>query len=106
MQRVLSNVAFAVWWREFSPKGNDFTFWLQPAHVADLNDPKTVHLVGLNLSRAWCINRLAPLAPAPQSAAMESSVPRHLDAAMRHVAEGSFAGTHWLASFAVLALTE
>ncbi|HEU4621819.1 MAG TPA: DUF2891 domain-containing protein [Burkholderiaceae bacterium] len=106
MRRLLGNVPFAMWWREFSPKGDEMAFWLQPAHVVDRSDAKTVHLDGLNLSRAWCLEQLAPSIDLPQRAAMELAAQRHREAALPYVANGAYVGTHWLASYAVLALTE
>jgi hypothetical protein len=61
---------------------------------ADRADPKQAHLDGLALSRAWCFARLG----------REKEAQRHLAAAMPHVVGGDYAGEHWLASFAALAL--
>lgn len=106
MQRVLSSVAFSVWWREFAPKNDELAAWLQPAHVNNHADLTHVHLDGLNLSRAWCLHRLAPAVGPPHRPAMEAAASRHLEAALPHVADGAYAGTHWLASYAVLALSD
>lgn len=61
----------------------------------DRVDAKQVHLDGLSLSRAWCLRRLGHVEAAE----------RHLSAALPHL-EDDYVGTHWLASFALLALTE
>ncbi len=106
MQRLLSPLSFSVWWNEFSPKGADLPFWLLPAHVSDRADPKFAHLDGLNLSRAWCLRRLMPVVPAQTSVKFERAIDAHLAASLQHAAQGPFAGTHWLASFATLALTD
>ena len=80
----------------------------QPVAVRDRGDPQIVHLDGLNLARAWCFRGLAravedvPVAGAAASAAAE----RHLQAGMQGLASADYAGGHWLASFATLALTE
>jgi len=85
---------FYPWLRRFTPEG--FDALAEPPTVVDHADPKQSHLDGLCLSRAWCFARLGN-APAAE---------RLLAAALPHVAEGDYAGTHWLASFAALALGE
>ena len=68
---------------------------LEPPTVLDHTDPKQSHLDGLCFTRAWCFQRLG------ESAAAE----RLIAAALPHVAGGDYAGEHWLASFAMLALS-
>ena len=81
---------------------------LTPANVSDRNDPKIVHLDGLNLSRAWCMRSIAESLPAgdPVRAVLLASATRHAEATLPHIASGSYAGEHWLATFAVYMLTE
>ena len=64
-----------------------------------------MHLDGLNLSRAWCWREIAAVLPpgAARSTAAEAAG-AHLAASLPHVA-GDYMGEHWLASFALLALT-
>ena len=108
MSRVLPADEFVVWFDRFLPAltaARPVTL-LTPATVSDRTDGKTVHLDGLNLSRAWCWRSIAlalgnthPVAPLALAAAQ-----RHLDTSLPHVA-GDYSGEHWLASFALLALT-
>jgi hypothetical protein len=109
MRRVLPAAEFRAWFQRFLPdlaRGEPKTL-LAPATVTDRSDPLLVHLDGLNLSRAWCMRRIATALsrddPARKVLA-ESSV-RHAEAALRHVASGDYAGEHWLASFAVYLLS-
>ena len=74
-----------------------------PAIVSDRSDGKIAHLDGLNLSRAWCWREIATLLDGPERAVAEASAGDHLAAALPHIA-GDYAGEHWLASFALLAL--
>jgi hypothetical protein len=77
-----------------------------PAEVSDRSDGKIAHLDGLNLSRAWCWRGIASsldAGDARRSIAMDAAE-RHLAASLPHVA-GDYAGEHWLATFALLALT-
>lgn len=93
MREVMDEGEFFAWVRRFAPDG--FDALAEPPTVVDHADPKQSHLDGLCLSRAWCFQRLGN-APAAQTL---------VDAAMGHVVGGDYAGEHWLASFAVLALS-
>jgi hypothetical protein len=72
--------------------------------VSDRSDGKIAHLDGLNLSRAWCWRSLASGTPWISGVA-EAAARRHLEASLPHVA-GDYMGEHWLATFALLALSE
>ena len=78
-----------------------------PAVVSDRSDPQIVHLDGLNLSRAWCWRGIAHALPAgdPRAGVVAIAAARASRAGLSGVARGDYAGDHWLATFAVLALT-
>ena len=110
MRRVLSPDQFHTWLSRFlrnfarTKPAN----MLQPAVVSDRSDLQIVHLDGLNLSRAWCMMGIAkalgkndPLYPILQNSAMI-----HLNSALPNITSGQYGGEHWLASFAVYALSE
>ena len=109
MSSTLPPAEFGGWFRRFLPEiergkpGNLFT----PAEVSDRTDPQIVHLDGLNLSRAWCMEGIASILPegGPARAILLGSATRHANASLSHVASGDYMGEHWLASFAVLMLT-
>jgi hypothetical protein len=106
MSRVLTEPEFHGWFGAFLPKlgtGEPGTLFM-PATVSDRSDGKIAHLDGLNLSRAWCWRNLAPLLPTDEAQLAYDTAEAHLEAAMPHVA-GDYMGEHWLASFALLALT-
>lgn len=92
MSEVLG-AEYAAWSRRFFTASPET---LAPPLVSDRADPKQAHLDGLALSRAWCFRKLG----------YAEAAERHLKAGMPHVVGGDYAGEHWLASFAVLALTE
>ena len=94
MMQLLDPAEFGAWLAGFLPAG--FAHLAEPPVVADHADPKQSHLDGLCLSRAWCFRRLGE----------REAAERHLAAALPHVAGGDYAGEHWLASFAALALGE
>ncbi|MEO8287896.1 MAG: DUF2891 domain-containing protein [Chloroflexota bacterium] len=109
MRRVLPADGFAEWFGRFLPdlaEGKPETL-LQPATVADRTDPQIVHLDGLNLSRAWCMQGVAEALPEGHSLGpvLLEAAERHAAASLPHVASGDYMGEHWLASFAVYMLS-
>lgn len=96
---------FAHWWDRFCPDEAGLQGWLTPVQVSDRTDPKLAHLDGLNLSRAWCWKTILPQLPSNQRDPVATGIEHHLAAALPHADAGDYAGTHWLASFALLALT-
>jgi hypothetical protein len=94
MRGILAADEFSSWLARFAPEG--FSALGQAPTVVDHADPKQSHLDGLCLSRAWCFHRLGD----------SDAAERLIAAAMPHIAGGDYAGTHWLASFAALALGE
>lgn len=105
MLRLVDGCSFADWWHVFCPAQDELTAWLLPVQVDDRSDARLSHLDGLNLSRAWCWRMLLPQLPAPLKTVVETAVETHLAASLPHVAQGPYVGTHWLASFALLALS-
>ncbi len=109
MRRVLPAAEFRDWLKRFLPdlaKGEPRSL-LEPAKVSDRSDPQIVHLDGLNLSRAWCMRRIAASLPndAPERKVLIQAADKHVEASLPHVASGDYAGEHWLASFAVYLLS-
>lgn len=108
MRRVLPPQAFAPWLERFLPRLGDGQphALFRPAQVSDRRDGRIAHLDGLNLSRAWCFRALAAaLGDAdPRRTRLLAAARTHADAALPHLAD-DYAGEHWLATFATLALT-
>lgn len=104
MRRVLAPDTFARWFDAFLPRLADAqpATLFSPARVSDRSDGKIAHLDGLNLSRAWCWRLLAK--DHPEAARMRDAADLHLSASLPHVT-GDYMGEHWLASFALLAVT-
>jgi hypothetical protein len=108
MARLLPPAEFAPWFDVFLPRlgqGEPETLF-EPARVSDRTDGKIAHLDGLNLSRAWCWRELAKALPPgdPRAGLASAAADRHLAAALPHL-QGDYMGEHWLASFALLALS-
>ena len=93
MKRILPERTFSEWLSRFLPPNLGPLF--RPPTVLDHADAKQSHLDGLCLSRAWCFTHLG----------FEKISKEHLEAGMPHVVGGDYAGEHWLASFALLALS-
>lgn len=108
MSRLLPRADFARWFDQFLPAiaGGRPATLLTPAVVSDRSDGKIAHLDGLNLSRAWCWRGIgAALGPDhPVADLVEDAAQRHIQASLPYVA-GDYMGEHWLATFALLALT-
>lgn len=102
MRKMLSPANFAIWLKKFMPALYNGSLKLAPGKVKDRTDGKLVHLDGLNLSRAWCLKGIATQIKNPSLIALAN---QHLNAALPQVVSGDYAGEHWLASFAVYALT-
>ncbi len=102
MRKVLPQQQFTAWLKKFMPQLFDIDFKIAPGKVNDRSDGKLVHLDGLNLSRAWCLKGIAASIGSKHLLELANE---HLQAALPQVATGNYEGEHWLASFAVYALT-
>ncbi len=96
MQRVLPQSEFAQWFTAFLPEipqGKPRALFT-PAQVSDPTDGKAAHLDGVNFTRAWCWRELG---------LGEDNAARHMTTSSEAI-DGDYMGSHWLASFALLAL--
>jgi hypothetical protein len=109
MRRILSREAFDAWLKKFLPftDANSHRDLLTPVVVSDVTDGKLVHLAGLNLSRAWCLNGIATALPENSSIRplFLDSASRHEQAGLGYVFSGHYEGEHWLGTFAVYTIT-
>lgn len=104
MSHVMEKDSLLSWlegfWPEFGTgKGAGL---LEPVVVTDRADGKLAHLDGLNLSRAWMLRQLATHWPRHRHI-LEQASRVHLAASLPHLAD-DYSGSHWLATFALLAL--
>jgi hypothetical protein len=107
MRRTLRPETWDDWMRAFLPfiSVEDPSSLFAPVMVSDRSDAKIAHLDGLNLSRAWCWRSIASSwndSDARREIALKAAN-RHLAASLSSVA-GDYAGEHWLATYAMLAL--
>ena len=107
MRRVMAPVDYARWFGAFLPRfaEDGAVPMFTPVEVSDRSDPQIVHLDGLNLSRAWCLHGIGhAFAGDPRGRVAMDAAALHLAAGLVGLASPDYAGAHWLASFAALAL--
>ena len=104
MWRILPDTEYPNWLVKFLPLIASKDFSLEPGQVRDRTDGKLVHLDGLNLSRAWDLYGIARHFPGNKTQLYQIA-DRHLRETLPNVASGDYMGEHWLASFAVYAMT-
>ncbi|TVP66995.1 MAG: DUF2891 domain-containing protein [Nitriliruptor sp.] len=99
LSRVLEPGHYARWLDRFLPDPTPLTL---PVEVEDRTDPQTVHLDGLNLSRAWCWLQVAAPLPDddPRRPLARATARTHRDTSLPHVLD-DYVGSHWLPSFVV-----
>lgn len=100
LRRVLPADEYREWFDGFFPNG--LGNLAEPVRASDLGDGHLVHLVGLNLSRAWTLRGINSVLGRPELAAIAE---RHETAGLRDAISGSYEGDHWLGTFAVYLLT-
>jgi hypothetical protein len=107
MRRLLPETEFRGWFNSFLPNldRHEPGILFTPATVSDRGDGKIVHLDGLNLSRAWCMRALAASCAGDlRETVLNDAADAHTAEALKHVA-GDYTGEHWLATYALLALS-
>jgi hypothetical protein len=109
MASLLSAEEFAAWLDSFLPRIGDRepATLFRPAVVSDPTDGHIAHLHGLNLSRAWCFRRIASALPAGDARVpvMLEAAEQNAEASLDQAVGSHYAVEHWLAFYAVLALT-
>ncbi len=105
MQRILPRDEFLFWINDFLPQLKNRNFSMEVAKVSDREDGHLVHLDGLNFSRAWVFYKLADELPG-EYGHLKQEGDKHLAYSLLSITDGSYEGEHWLASFALYALSE
>ena len=101
---VSSEARFHQWWIGFAPDVAALSHWLKPLQPGDRSDARLTHIDGLNLSRAWCWSQLEDRMPDALRTSVRLAIHAHRAESLPQAAQGHYVGTHWLASFALLAL--
>lgn len=101
MQEVMEKDEFKAWFAEFLPDPEAaLDFYTQAPAVSVPTDGKLAHLYGLALTRAWMLRTLSCHLPGNQRAQTISMV----RPAREHLEGDNFAATHWLITYALLAV--
>ncbi len=104
MRKVLPEKEFRSWLSGFLPEITQKDFSLEVGIVSDRSDGHMVHLDGLNFSRAWCLYGLAK--QYPEYSYLIPIANKHIEYSFPNLIGDGYMGGHWLASFAINALTQ
>jgi hypothetical protein len=106
MKRVLPTKDFLNWFNKFYTDAALKNLIKIPV-VSDRTDYLIVHLDGLCFSRSWCMRGIANKLPATNTRKkiLQDASIHLLNVGLNNVVSGAFGGEHWLASFAVYALS-
>src|SRR5690606_18622053 len=106
MSRILPQEEFTQWINQYYTEEGLQRLMELPV-VSDRNDYQIVHLDGLSFSRAWCMLTLAEKLP-PEHVWVPKfrTAARHfIRRSLAEIFNSHYGGGHWLASFAVYALS-
>lgn len=104
MTKMCEREWFAMWFARVLPEGGWLETSCDPVTVSDPTDGKMAHLDGLNFSRAWALHSIAShLGAATRASDLRDLAVTHFAASLDAV-DGDYMGSHWLASFALLAM--
>ena len=105
MRRILNKEEFLEWNHKFLPQLERKDFDLAVGEVSDRTDGQLVHLDGLNFSRAWVLYGLAKQYP-EKYGHLVAIADKHLNYSLPSITDSNYEGEHWLASFAIYAMSE
>jgi hypothetical protein len=100
MAGVLGPGEFAAWFGRVLPDPGR-TAWAPPEFGRDGEDPGTVHLEGLLISRAWCLHAVARALPAghPAAGPARAATDAHLARVATLEPAAGFNRSHWIPTF-------
>lgn len=106
MKRVLPKGEFLKWLKHYFTKDGIAQICMLPT-VSDRNDYQIVHLDGLSFSRAWNMKSIASVLPEnhPLKQKFGNTANQFIAKSLPVLFESGYGGGHWLASFAIYALT-
>ena len=106
MSRILPQKDFEKWLNQFYEKRSLENIEQIPI-ISDVNDYQTVHLVGLSFSKAWAMKNIINTLPEKNAIRKRFEISREkfIENSLPIIFQGNYGGDHWLASFAVYAIT-
>ena len=110
MRRILSPEEFRAWFDGFLPVEST-PLWeslVKPPVVLDRKDPVIGHLIGLSFQRAWSMKGIASVLTDRdvRKNLLLKSARWHEQEGLTQMSDSGYGGEHWLASFALYALTD
>lgn len=105
MRRIYAKEDFVQWLTRFMPEIFETDFSMAEARVGDRSDGQSVHLDGLNFSRAWVFYGLAKQYP-EEFGDLTTLAHRHLAYSFPNLFGDGYEGGHWLGTFALYALSQ
>ena len=112
MRRVYDPDTFAGWLDQFLPDVTEppYESILEPVQVdSDPDEGVALHLVGLNVSTAWCLAGIASTLDESGGHRylhpLEESARTHAESGLEGAFTDDYAGSHWLSSFVLYLLT-
>jgi len=109
MRRVLDQAEFVVWLDGFLgvDAAQRLTAHLQPVGIADYADGQLAHFTGLNMSRAWMLQKIGLALPADHllRGDLLALAQRHQDAGIDSALHDDYMVSHWAPTFVVYLLT-
>lgn len=102
MKHILPTKEFKKWLRKFLPEIFEKDYTMPVGEVSDRSDGHLVHLDGLNFSRAWCLYHLSEDKDLKH---LKKIADEHVNYSYPNLVGDDYMGGHWLASFALLAIT-
>jgi hypothetical protein len=107
MRRVLDSDGFVTWMDGFLPDVtvSPYNTILDPVDVKP-DGGLELHLVGLNISKAWCMAGIASALDGHRhTEPFERSAKRHAERGLEQAFTEDYAGAHWLSSYVLYLLT-
>lgn len=105
MSKILPKEEYQTWLLNFLPAlFEEKVDLLQPGIVSDRTDGKLVHLDGLNFSRANCLYGIGRVIPELQQTLIPLAN-QHIEFSLKNISNDDYMGSHWLGTFALLALS-
>ncbi|AMA50469.1 MULTISPECIES: DUF2891 domain-containing protein [Flavobacterium] len=106
MTRILSIKEYETWLAKYLTKQGIERLCQSPT-VSDRNDYQIVHLDGLSFSRAWNMKKIAKKLPDNNKLKLRlnTTANQFINNSLKVIFDGGYGGEHWLASFAIYALS-
>lgn len=106
MTRILPKKEYTKWFSNYFTKEGIMRVCQAPT-VSDRSDYQIVHLDGLSFSRAWNMKTIAKHLPKnnPTKLKFEKTSSEFISKSVKVIFDGGYGGEHWLASFAIFALS-